>query len=218
MTTILKLDASARSERSLTRHLSSHFVRNWSKHRPEDVVLERDVGREPPPPVTEEWIACAFTPPADRSEEQEKMLRLSDALIAELAAADIILLGTPMYNYGMPSSLKAWFDQVIRVNKTFSFDLGRGDFPLEPLLSNKTLVILTSSGEFGFEAGGVREHMNHLVPHIKTCSFYLGVNGDEDIHHIGIEYQEFGDDRHRRSIDEAQTGIVTLVEKLVETV
>ena len=215
MTTILKIDASARGERSLTRRLSSHFVRNWLKHRPEDVVVERDVGRDAPPPVTEEWIACAFTPPSDRSEEQAKMLTLSDILIAELAAADIILLGTPMYNYGMPSSLKAWFDQVIRINKTFSFDLDRGDFPLEPILSDKTLVILTSSGEFGFDTGGVREHMNHLVPHIKTCSFYLGINGDDYIHHIGIEYQEFGDDRHRRSIDEAQDGVATLVEKLV---
>lgn len=57
--------------------------------------------------------------------------------------------------------------------------------------------------------------MNHLVPHIKTCSFYLDVNGDDCIHHIGIKYKEFGDDRHRRSIDEAQDGVVTLVEKLV---
>lgn len=217
MTTILKLNASARSERSLTQRLSAHFVRNWLKHCPEDVVIERDVGKEPPPPVTEEWIACAFTSPAERSEEQAKILTLSDSLIAELKAADIILLGTPMYNYGMPSSLKAWFDQVIRVNSTFSFDLDRGDFPLEPLLSNKTLVVLTSSGEFGFQAGGERAHMNHLVPHIKTCSFYLGVSGDDDIHHIGIEYQEFGDDRHRRSIDEAHSGVVTLVEKLVKT-
>ena len=57
--------------------------------------------------MTEEWIACAFTPPSDRSEGQAKMLTLSDVLIAELASADIILLGTPMYSYGMPSSLKA---------------------------------------------------------------------------------------------------------------
>ncbi len=218
MTTILKLDASARSERSLTRHLSSQFVRNWLKHRPEDVVVERDVGRDAPPPVTEEWIAGAFTPPADRSEEQAELLRLSDALIAELAAADIILLSTPMYNYGMPASLKAWFDQVIRINRTFSFDLDRGDSPLEPILSGKTLVILTSTGEFGFEAGGVRQDMNHLVPHIKTCSFYLGVDGDDSIHHIGIEYQEFRDDRHRRSIDAAQDGVVALVETLVDAV
>ena len=215
MTTILKIDASARDERSLSRRLSSQFVRNWLDHSPDDVVVERDVGRDPPPAVTDEWIGAVFTPPTERSEEQTEMLTLSDALIAEVAAADVILISTPMYNYGMPSSLKAWFDQVIRINETFSFDLARGDFPLEPILSGKTLVILTSSGEFGFESGDVRERMNHLVPHIKTCSFYLGVSGDDSVHHVGIEYQEFGDDRHRRSIGEAQDGVATLVERLV---
>ena len=185
------------------------------EHRPEDVVVERDVGRDPPPPVTEDWIASVFTPPHDRSKEQNEMLALSDILIAEVTAADIILIATPMYNYGMPSSLKAWFDQVIRINKTFSFDLERGDYPLAPILNGKTLVILTSSGEFGFATGGAREHMNHLVPHIKTCSFYLGVEGDDCIHHIGIEYQEFRDDRHHRSVDDAHNGVVALVERLV---
>ncbi|MDF1747062.1 FMN-dependent NADH-azoreductase [Gimesia aquarii] len=215
MTTILQLNASARGERSLSRKLSSHFVREWIARCPNDIVIERDVGRNAPSPVSEEWIASAFTPHDDRTKQQRELLAVSDKLIAEVANADIILIGTPMYNYGMPSSLKAWFDQVIRINKTFSFDLERGDNPLEPIFSGKTLVILTSTGEFGFATGGVRAHMNHLVPHIKTCSFYLGVNGDDSIHHVGIEYQEFGDERHRKSIDDAHDGVAALVELLV---
>lgn len=215
MTTILQLNASARGERSLSRKLSSHFVREWIARCPNDIVIERDVGRNAPSPVSEEWIASAFTPHDDRTKQQRELLAVSDKLIAEVANADIILIGTPMYNYGMPSSLKAWFDQVIRINKTFSFDLERGDNPLEPIFSGKTLVILTSTGEFGFEPGGVRAHMNHLVPHIKTCSFYLGVNGDDSIHHVGIEYQEFGDERHRTSIEDAHDGVAALVELLV---
>ncbi len=215
MTTILQLNASARGERSLSRKLSSHFVSEWIARCPNDIVIERDVGRNAPSPVSEEWIASAFTPHDDRTKQQRELLAVSDKLIAEVADADIILIGTPMYNYGMPSSLKAWFDQVIRINKTFSFDLERGDNPLEPIFSGKTLVILTSTGEFGFEPGGVRAHMNHLVPHIKTCSFYLGVNGDDSIHHVGIEYQEFGDERHRTSIEDAHDGVAALVELLV---
>lgn len=215
MTTILQLNASARGERSLSRKLSSHFVSEWIARYPNDLVIERDVGRNAPSPVSEEWIASAFTPHDDRTKQQRELLAVSDKLIAEVADADIILIGTPMYNYGMPSSLKAWFDQVIRINKTFSFDLERGDNPLEPIFSGKTLVILTSTGEFGFEPGGVRAHMNHLVPHIKTCSFYLGVNGDDSIHHVGIEYQEFGDERHRKSIDDAHDGVAALVELLL---
>lgn len=111
----------------------------------------------------------------------------------------------------MPASLKAWFDQVVRVNKTFSFDLKRGDYPLRPVLAGKTLVLLSSCGEFGFEPGGVRESMNHLTPHIRTLSHYLGV---EDFHHIYIEYQEFTDDRHRLSIEQAYAAADRLVAEL----
>jgi len=63
---------------------------------------------------------------------------LSDILIGELVQSEIIVITTPMYNYGMPASLKAWFDQVIRINKTFSFDLARGDKPIEPIQNGKT--------------------------------------------------------------------------------
>ncbi len=214
MTTLLHLNASARGERSLSRKLSSNFVKNWLEVRPNDEVIEREIGRNPPPPVSEQWIAAAFTRPDERSDQQRELLSLSDALIAEVERADIIVIGTPMYNYGMPSSLKAWFDQVIRINKTFSFDLARGDYPLEPILTGKSLVILSSSGEFGFTAGGARAHMNHLVPHIETCAFYLGISSNDDIHHIGIEYQEFQDDRHRESIKSANAKIPLLIESL----
>ena len=60
-----------------------------------------------------------------------------------------------MHNYGMPSALKSWFDKVIRIEKTFTFDLARGDFPLEPIMGGKTLVVLSSRGEFGFGPGGM---------------------------------------------------------------
>lgn len=118
-----------------------------------------------------------------------------------------------MYNYGMPSALKAWFDQVIRVNKTFTFDLARGDEPIETILSGKHLVILSSRGEFGFEPGGVREHRNHLDPHIRTCSKFLGVVQD---HIIAIEYQEFGDERHKNSVKNAHRAVPKLVDHLIE--
>jgi FMN-dependent NADH-azoreductase len=116
-----------------------------------------------------------------------------------------------MYNYGMPAILKAWFDQILRVNKTFTFDLARGDFPIEPILSGKVLVLLTSSGEFGFTVGGVRQHMNHLGPHIKELAKYLGV---EKHYEIGSEYQEFSDHRHSSSVKQAKQDILTLVKQL----
>ncbi len=214
MTTVLHIDASVRTDRSLSRKLSQAFVDAWLAHRPHDTVLRRNVGHQPPPFVTEGWIAAAFTPPDARSPAMAAELAPSDAYIEELEQADLIVMGTPMYNYGMPAHLKAWFDQVIRVGRTFSFDLARGDWPLAPVLGGKPLVLLTSTGEFGFEAGGMRESWNHLDTHIQTCAHYLGVS---ETHHIGIEYQEFGGERHARSIACAHTEAVLLAGRLVAT-
>lgn len=214
MTTVLHIDASVRHDRSLSRKLSQAFVDTWLAHRPHDTVLHRNLGHQPPPFVTESWIAAAFTPPDARSSAMAAELAPSDRYIEELEQADLIVMGTPMYNYGMPANLKAWFDQVIRVGRTFSFDLARGDWPLEPVLGGKTLVLLTTTGEFGFEAGGMRENWNHLDTHIRTCAHYLGVS---ETHHVGIEYQEFGGERHARSIADAHTDAVLLAHRLVTT-
>ncbi len=210
MTTILHIDASARAERSISRKLSKAFVGHWLEREPGAAIITRDIGRNPPPYVTEAWIAAAFTAPEERRPDQNDELLLSDELIGEVDRANVIVIGTPMYNYGMPAVLKSWFDQVIRIGKTFTFDLARGDFPLEPIMSGKTLVVLSSRGEFGFGPGGVRESMNHLETHIFTCAHYLGV---EESHLIAVDYQEFDDDRHRQSLADALTAIPVLVDQ-----
>ena len=212
MTTLLHIDASARSDRSLSRKLSQAFVDSWIAHDGKTQVIVRDVGHTPPPYLTEEWIAAVFTPEAHMTPEKREELRLSDELIDELDRADVIVIGTPMYNYGMPASLKSWFDKVIRVGKTFTFDLDRGDYPLEPIMSGKKLIILSSRGEFGFGPGGVRENMNHLDTHIQTCAHYLGVN---ETHVIAIDYQEFGDARHEASIADAFDAIPVLIRQMI---
>lgn len=211
MTTILRIDASARHARSLTRRLGDLFVAQWRAVEPSVDVVHRDLALTPPGFVTEPWIAAAFTPEDERDARASAELAESDALIAEVEAADLIVMATPMYNYGMPASLKAWFDQVVRIGKTFSFDLSRGDRPLEPILSGKSLVLLTAWGEFGFEPGGINADANHLTTHIATVSKYLGI---EELRHIGIEYQEFGDYRFARSKAEADANVPVLAEAL----
>lgn len=211
MTVLLHIDASARVARSISRSLSGAFVDAWRRHDPGVEVLRRDVGGAPPPFVSEAWIAAAFTPEDERTEAQRRELAASDRLIDELARADVIAIGAPMYNYGMPAALKAWVDQVVRVNRTFSFDLARGDFPLRPILGGKTLALFTSSGEFGFEPGGVRASMDHLAAHVETVRGYLGA---ERMHHIAAEYQEFGDDRHRASVAHAMRQAAALADAL----
>ena len=210
MTRLLRIDASARITRSLTRELADRFTQSWRERRPQDEIVLRDVGANPPPIISEDWIAAAFA--KDRSTDQQQLLAPSDELIAEVAGADIIVMATPMYNYGMPAALKAWFDQVVRIDKTFTFDLTRGDAPLEPILVGKTLILLTSWGEFGFAAGGPNEGRDSLTPHVRTASRYLGV---ETIHQVGIEYQEFGDERFEASHKAAFAALDPLVETLV---
>lgn len=211
MTTLLRIDASARVSGSLSRGLADRFFDAWAATAPADRVLHRDVGQSPPPAVSDAWIAAAFTPPEQRTADQQAQLALSDQLIDELAAADVLVIATPMYNYGMPSALKAWVDMVIRINRTFTFDLARGDFPLEPTMSGKTMVALTASGEFGYGPGQMRARMDHLVPHLRTVAHYFGVS---ETFHTGIEYQEFGGDAHRRSIETAKAAVTDLVDEL----
>jgi len=211
MATLLKIDASARTARSLSREFGSLFLKTWQDMRPDDSVIVRDVARNPPPLLSEAWITGAAKPELLRTEEERRALAVSDTLIEEVEAADLILLATPMYNYGMPAALKAWVDMVVRINRTFSFDLSRGDYPLAPMLAGKTMVVVTSSGEFGFAPGGVRESMNHLMPHLETIKHYLGV---ERLHRLGAEYQEFGDERHERSVEAARLRSVELARDL----
>ncbi|WKD49136.1 FMN-dependent NADH-azoreductase [Microbulbifer spongiae] len=196
---------------SISKAVAASFVRHWSLQRPQDKIIYRDIGFNPPCLISQTWITAAFTPEEQRSENQRSLLALSDTLINELDRADIILISSPMYNYGMPAALKAWFDQVIRINKTFTFDLARGDHPLEPIMSGKILVLITSAGEFGFAKGGIREKMNHLGPHVRTLSHYLGV---EQVCEINAEFQEFGDERHRDSVRQALSESKTLALKL----
>ena len=197
MKTFLVVQASARKARSITRELARCFVDAVEKADPKAQIHTRDLLDNPPPFVTEDWIAAAFSRTPELSENQRVVLAASDELIAEVKAADVIVLATPMYNYGMPAALKAWFDQVIRINQTFSFDLARGEQPIEPTLHGKTLVILSARGEGYFGAGERNASMNHLETHIDAVKHFLGV--DAPSHLIHVDFQEFGDERHQQS-------------------
>jgi len=197
---VLRVDASVRQQGSLSREIGDAFLGALRKKHPSVQLTERDVGVNPPPLITSDWVAAAFTPEAQRSEAQSQLLALSDQAIAELRQAEIILITAPMYNYGMPAGLKAWVDAVVRKDETFTFDLARGDFPLQPVLSGKTLVLATAWGEFGFEPGGVRDGQGHLVGHVKAVSGYLGA---DRVEHVGVEYQEFADARFEASMQAA---------------
>lgn len=220
MSVVLHVDSSVRAvsntnpeHDSISKNLARKFISQFKKEARIDEYIYRDVGVNAPQFITQDWIGAVFTPESKRTSQQQQILALSDELIAEVEKADFIVISSPMYNYGMPAQLKAWFDQIIRINKTFDFDLTRGDKPLAPILSGKTLLIITSSGEFGFEKGGSNETSSHLVPHLRTLSKYLGVT---EIYEIASEYQEFADQRHERSLRMAESKANELASVLAE--
>jgi FMN-dependent NADH-azoreductase len=135
--TILRIDASARYTDSVSRALGDDFI----AARPDAKVITRDLAKATPQ-VTEEWVGATFTPPEARTEAQRKVLEFSDELVAELAAADEILLTTPLYNFSAPASFKAWVDLIARAGVTFKYtETG----PIG-LLDNKPVTIIVSSG------------------------------------------------------------------------
>ncbi|HEX8421447.1 MAG TPA: NAD(P)H-dependent oxidoreductase [Sphingomonas sp.] len=216
---VLHIDASARSglsdrdpHGSHTRRLSRRFIDRWSEARPTDIVIYRDVGSEPPRPVSGDWIAAAFCPPERRNGTQNAVLAESDQLTTELLAADLIVIGAPMYNFGVPAQLKAWIDNIVRVGVTFGFDRARAGEPYWPMLpSDKRLVILTARGDYGYDAGGRLAAMNLVEAGLKVPLAYIGVTESDT---VAIEYDEFADERLNESIAAAEASIDRLVERL----
>lgn len=221
MATLLHIDASARAggsdehaHGSHTRRLSARFVRRWTAARPDDGVIRRDVGLHPPSPVTGRWIHAAFTPPERREAWMAEVLAESDALVDELLAADLIVMGAPMYNFGPPAQLKAYIDNVVRVGRTFGFDRSREGDPYWPLLAGhgKRLVLLGSRGDYGYDAGGRIAHLNHVEASIRTPFRYIGV---EEAHSVAVEYDEFGGERLAASLARAEVETDRLVDALL---
>ena len=221
MTTLLHIDASARSGRSGTdphgshsRRLTDRFVRQWLAAQPDSEVVYRDVGQQPPAPVSAEWIHAAFTPEAQREPWMHEALRQSDELVDELMRADVIVAGVPMYNFGPPAQFKAYIDNIVRVGRTFGFDRTRRGEPYWPLLAGmgKRLVILSSRGDYGYDAGGRVSERNHVEPTVRSAFGYIGIT---DSHSIAVEYDEFADERFAESIRQAEAAVDELVSKLV---
>ena len=156
---VLRIDASGRYEGSQTRALTdkviAHLVDSGA-----DKVVTRDVagGIEF---VDEAWIAANFTPEEDRTAEQKLRLRGSDILVDELAQSDIIVIGAPIYNFGIPAALKAWVDQVARARKTFRYtDNG----PVGLLEGKTAYVVMTSGGtEVGSEIDFATRYLKHVL-------------------------------------------------------
>lgn len=223
MTHLLHLDASARpglagkdQHGSHSRNLSHRFVSQWRAHRAQDSIVYRDIGQNPPPYLNHDWIASAFTPPERQEPWMKDALAESDQLVDELIAADVLVIGTPFYNFGMPAPLKAWIDQIVRLARTVGIDETKLPEPYVPLLADRPrhAVILTARGGIGFGPGGEMAHMNHLEPNLITALNFIGITR---IHQIAIEGQETGGEVLAASVEQALHQVDVLVAQLQMT-
>lgn len=189
MNKVLIINASVRNERSYSRKLTHLFVDNWKKKNPNDIYTYREVGLEEIPPINEQWITSAFIKPQDRTEKNQSGVEFSDKLIKEFKEHNIYVIGTPMYNWSIPSGLKTYIDHLMRINETWKFRSGKPDGDYVGLLKNKKMFILSSRGDTGYGENEKNEHMNFQTTYLK---FVFGIMGIKNISTISLDNEEFG--------------------------
>ena len=169
-TTLLHLDASPRGARSHSRRLGEEFLATFRSAHPGAHVIVRDIGREPPPFVTEAWVEGAFTAADQHSPAAREAVAVSNVYVDELLAADQLVITTPIYNLSLPAALKAWIDQIVRFGRTFTKNANG----LEGLAKNKRVLVVVSSGS-DFRPGTPGAAYNFLEPYLRAVLGFIGI-------------------------------------------
>jgi FMN-dependent NADH-azoreductase len=173
MPTLLAIEVSPRHEFSTSRKLTALFIEQWKAAHPGAPIVIRDLTRTPPPFVDLAWIGGAFTPREQHSPESAAAIKVSDDLIAELKAADHIVIGTPMFNFSIPAVLKAYIDQIVRVGVTVSPN------NVGLLTGKRATVILASGGDFS--PGSPVEKFNQASGYLRQLLAWIGIKEVEFI-------------------------------------
>jgi FMN-dependent NADH-azoreductase len=154
---LLHIDSSIRGEQSVSRRLTARAAAAWQAAHPGGTITYRNLGKEPLPHLDEATETARRTPPDQRTPEQHRIWELTEQVVAEVRAADTVLLGLPLYNYGAPSSVKSWVDMLIAPGLSYDPATGAG------LLGGRELIVLASRGG-GYGSGTPREGWDHAAP------------------------------------------------------
>jgi len=168
MTTVLHINASGTIDGSVSRSATQKLLADLAPNR----VITRDLAATPLPQIDANWITTRLIAQEDQTAADKEVLALSDALIAEIQEADVILIGMPMYNFGMPAALKAWVDLVARPKVTFAYT---ENGPVG-LLEGKSAIVAVASG--GVPIGAP---MDFATPHMKLVLNFIGIT-DVTVH------------------------------------
>jgi len=190
MPTLLHIDSSPLYGRSVSRQLTGAFVTHWKSSHPDGTVAYRDLNTTQIPPVSAEWVGAVYTPEAARTPQQKELLTLSDSLLAELEQADDYVFGVPMHNFGVPSVLKLWIDQIARVGRTFSYADGT---PKGLIIGKKATFIIATGGIY--DAQTKMASFNFVEPYLRSVFGFLGVTDATFITAGGTAALNQGNDR-----------------------
>src|ERR1700689_276047 len=191
MSTLLHIDSSPLYGRSVSRELTAAFVSQWKAAHPDGTVIDRDLNATAMPPITAEWVGAVYTPEQARTLQQKELLSLSDSLIAELEQADEYVFGVPMHNFGVPSALKLWIDQISRVGRTFSYANGT---PKGLIVGKKATFIIATGGIY--DAQTRMASFDFLEPYLRSVFGFLGVTDAAFLTAGGTAALNQGHDRH----------------------
>jgi FMN-dependent NADH-azoreductase len=163
---VLRIDASSNPGPSTSGKLADSFVAQLAQLHVQHEVVQRDLNSDLTA-IDGEWIGAAYTPDADRSDAQQQRLALSDELIAELQAADEVVIAVPMYNFSVPSELKVWIDLIARAGKTFEYTAEgpRG------LVADKPVTLIVSTGGVPIDSP-----MDFLTPYLRQVLGFVGIS------------------------------------------
>jgi FMN-dependent NADH-azoreductase len=176
MPTLLHVDSSMRAEGSRSRALSAHFAAAWLKANPDGVVVYRDLAADPIPHLDHTAFTANFIDAADRTPEQREARALAETLAGELLAADEIVIGMPLYNFGPPSTFKAWVDRIVVPGLTVAPGTGG-------LLGGRAVTFTMARGG-GYGEGTPRHGWDHRAPWLRHVCSQLGI---EDLRLIDAE-------------------------------
>jgi FMN-dependent NADH-azoreductase len=188
-----------------TPKLTHQFAEDWKARHPNGRIVERDLSDGPIPYLSESWIEAAYTPEAQRTPAQRDLLTLSDTLIAEIFAADVILLGIPMHNFWVPASFKAWIDQIARAGKTFGYS-DQGPKGLIP--SNKKVVAVLSRGGV-YAPDGTQGAMDFQVAYLRKIFALIGLT---DVTFVHADRQSMGGQAAQLATENAIRQVASVVE------
>ncbi|UII19282.1 FMN-dependent NADH-azoreductase [Fulvivirga ligni] len=176
MKQILHIISSPKKETSISRILGRKVIQNFKNQDSENVIIEHDLTKIDIPHLTDEHISVFFTPPEQRTETQHAEISISDKLIGDILKSDILVVEAPMYNWNIPSTLKAYFDQITRAGLTFKYEYKDDSLLPTGLLTGKQAYIVTSSG--GVYSEGKLKDYDFTTNYLK---FFLEVLGIEVI-------------------------------------